>query len=183
MAFATWWRGDPLPNLSPLPSFSAHASTDAMFIASVTSHDPQAIATRFQLGNRCYLAFMSDVPVAYGWVAAQEGDMADLRWTFALPPGNCYLYNFRTLPIWRGRGIYPHLLQAIMCQERSFDRFWIGYLPDNDASGRGISKAGFQVVSDLIVIDGCVSGLILFEAHERALASADVFHLPIVAAL
>jgi hypothetical protein len=60
MAFATWWRGDPLPNLSPLPSFSAHASTDAMFIASVTSHDPQAIATRFQRGNRCYLAFKSD---------------------------------------------------------------------------------------------------------------------------
>ncbi|HEY7413894.1 MAG TPA: GNAT family N-acetyltransferase, partial [Ktedonobacteraceae bacterium] len=73
-------------------------------------------------------------------------------------------------------------LHAILRQERSFGCFWIGYLPNNEASGRGISKAGFQVVSDLVVTDGCVSGLTLFDAHERALASADVFHLPIVAA-
>lgn len=65
MTFATWWRSDPLPNLSPLSPFSTHISTDTLFIASFTTHDPHAIATRLQRGNHCYLAFMSDVPVAY----------------------------------------------------------------------------------------------------------------------
>jgi GNAT superfamily N-acetyltransferase len=182
MTFATWWRGDPLPNLSPLPSFSVHRSTDAQLIAQLTNLSLQTIATRFQAGKRLYLAFMSDMPVAYGWVGTREGRISDLQWTFALPARNCYLHGFLTLPEWRGRGIYPHLLQSIIGQEPSFDRFWIGYLPDNTASGRGISKAGFHVVSDLVVTGSRACGLTLFESSERALASVDVFHLPVVAA-
>ena len=182
MTFATWWRSDPVPRLAPLPSFSAQVATNTGLIASLTTHAPHAIATRFERGNRCYLAFMGDIAVAYGWVASQEGGIAELGWTFALPAGNCYLYNFRTLPAWRGRGIYPQLLQAILHQESFFDRFWIGYLPDNVASGRGISKAGFEVVSELVVTDGRVCGLTLYDAHERARASAEVFQLSIVGA-
>ena len=181
MTFATWWRGDPLPNLSPLPSFSAHHSTDAQLIAQLTNLSLQTIATRFQAGKRLYLAFTRGVPVAYGWVATREGRISDLQLTFALPARNGYLHGFLTLPEWRGRGVYPHLLQSIIRQEPSFDRFWIGYLPDNTASGRGISKAGFQVVSDLVVTDGRACGFTLFESSERALANADVFHLPVVA--
>ena len=181
MTFATWWRGDPLPNLPSLSSFSAHPSADAQLIARLTNRLQQAFVARFQAGDRLYLASMNDIPVAYGWVATQEGRISELQWAFALPARNCYLYNFFTPPEWRGRGIYPHLLQAIIRQESSFDHFWIGYMPDNTASGRGISKAGFQVVSDLVVTDGRVYGLTLFESSERALASVDVFHLPVIA--
>lgn len=181
MTFATWWRGDPLPNLSPLPSFSTYLSTDEPLIAQLTNLSRQAIATRFQEGKRIYLAFINDVPVAYGWVATREGRISGLQLTFALPTGNCYLHDFVTFPEWRGRGVYPHLLQSIIREEASFDRFWIGYLPDNTASGRGVSKAGFHVVSDLVVTGNRVSGLTLFESSEQALACADVLHLPVVA--
>lgn len=183
MVFATWWRGDPVPTLSPLASFSAHLSTDVQLIAQLTNHSLQTIVTRFQKGNRFYLAFIRGIPVAYGWAATQEGSLSALQFTFALPAGNCYLHSFRTLPEWRGQGIYPHLLQFILHQESSFERFWIGYLPDNSASGRGISKAGFHTVSDLVVTGNRVCGLTLFESSERALASVDVFHLSIIAAL
>lgn len=181
MTFATWWRGDTLPNLSPLPTFSAHLSTDTQLIAHLSQRSPQVIASRFQEGNQLYLAFMGEIPAAYGWMATQEGGITDLQLSFAIPSGNSYLYNFRTLPEWRGRGIYPHLLQAIILQEQLVDRFWIGYLPDNEASGRGIRKAGFHVVSDLVLVDGHVSGMTLFESSERAQASAAFFHLPVVA--
>lgn len=180
MTFATWWRGDSLPNLSPLPPFSARLSTETQLITHLTNHSPQVIATRFQMGNRLYLAFMGEVPVAYGWVATQEGSLTAFQLSFAIPSGNGYLYGFLTFPEWRGRGIYPHLLQAIIHQEQLVDRFWIGYLPDNEASGRGISKAGFHVVSDLVIADGHVSGMTLFESSERDQASADFFHLPVV---
>jgi hypothetical protein len=59
MTFATWWRGDPLPNLSPLPTFSAHISTDTQLIARLAHHSPQVISTRFQTGSRLYLALRS----------------------------------------------------------------------------------------------------------------------------
>jgi RimJ/RimL family protein N-acetyltransferase len=180
MTFATWWRRDSLPNLSPLPTFSTRLSTDIEEIARLTNHSPQVIATRLQAGNRPCLAFMGDIPVAYGWVATQEGSIAELQLSFPILSGNCYLYSFLTLPEWRGRGIYPHLLQAIIRQEEHIQRFWIGYLPDNAASGRGIEKAGFHVVSDLVVSQGQVSGITLFESSEQAQASADFFCLPVV---
>lgn len=181
MTFATWWRGDPLPHLSPLPTFSAHRSTDTQLIARLTNRSPELFTTRFQTGNRLYLAFMGEVLVGYGWVATQEGSISQLEISFTIPSGSCYLYSFLTLPEWRGHGIYPHLLQIIIHHEQLIDRFWIGYLPDNTASARGISKAGFHVVSDLVISEGHVSGLTLFEESERALASADFFQLPIVA--
>jgi RimJ/RimL family protein N-acetyltransferase len=180
MTFATWWRGDPLPNLLPLPTFSAHLSTDTQLIARLANYSPQIIATRFQMGNRLYIAFMDEIPVAYGWVATQEGSMSDLQFSFTIPSRNGYLYSFLTIPEWRGRGIYPHLLQSIIHQEQQIDRFWIGYIPNNEASGRGISKAGFREVSDLVISEGCIAGLTLFDSSARAQASADFFHLPVV---
>ncbi|QBD78992.1 GNAT family N-acetyltransferase [Ktedonosporobacter rubrisoli] len=180
MTFATWWRGDPLPDLAPLPTFSAHLSSDIHLISQVTNRPLEAITPRLQEGNRPYLAFMGEAPVAYGWVATQEGSISDLGMYFALPAGNCYLHSFRTLPAWRGQGIYPRLLQTIIQQEQSFERFWIGYMPSNIASGRGIQKAGFHVVSDLAFVKGRVCGITLFEKSERALASAAVFQLPVV---
>lgn len=180
MTFATWWRRDSLPDLSPLSTFSAHPSTDIEEIAKLTKHSLQIITARLQAGNRPYLAFMGNIPVAYGWVATQEGSISDLQLYFAVPPENCYLYNFLTLPEWRGHGIYPRLLQAIIRQEEQIQRFWIGYLPDNNASGSGIQKAGFHVVSDLVVSGNRISGITLFESSEQARASADFFHLPVV---
>ena len=85
------------------------------------------------------------------------------------------------IPAWRGRGLYPRLLQAILQQEQRVDRFWIGYEPGNEASAHGIKKAGFQVIGDLVIAEGRVSGLALFGSRERAQASAEVFQLPIVA--
>lgn len=180
MTFATWWRGDPLPDLSPLPTFSAHLSTDTQLIARLTNHLPQIIDTRFQMGKRFYIAFLDEVPVAYGWVATQEGSMSNLQFSFTIPSKNGYLYSFLTIPAWRGRGVYPHLLQAIIHHEQQIDRFWIGYIPSNEASGRGISKAGFLAVSDLVISEGRIAGLTLFDSSERAQASADLFHLPVV---
>lgn len=181
MPFGTWWRGDVLPALSPLATFSVGQEEDLQFITGFSGLPKQDVNRRIQNGNRPYIASMGDVPVAYGWVAIRTGAISEFQLSFTIPPRTCYLWDFLTLPQWRGCGIYPHFLQEIIHLEQAADRFWIGYELGNDRAARSIKKAGFHIVSDLVIFNGRVSGLTLFDASEHAQASADFFQLPIVA--
>ena len=114
MALGTWWRGDILPELPPLQSFSAHISTDTTLIANMNDLSVQAVEARMHSGNDPYVAYIGETPVAYGWFAIQNAGVREIQLSFTLPPHNSYLWDFQTLPEWRGRGIYPHFLQAIL---------------------------------------------------------------------
>lgn len=181
MALGTWWHNDPLPTLAPLAQFSARPSADIQLIAHLTELSQQEIEQRFQAGNQIYLAYVSNLPTAYGWVAMQEGLVKEIELFFKLPPGDSYLWDFKTLPEWRGRGIYAHLLQEIIRQESQHtERFWIMYEPDNHISERGIRKAGFRMVGDLIVVEERAIGIKHFETSERTRIAATVLNLPII---
>jgi hypothetical protein len=68
-----------------------------------------------------------------------------------ITPPDRGLWDFFTLEGARGRGIYPHLLQAILCLEQDeAEKFWLGHRVDNHASKRGIEKAGFQQVNFVV---------------------------------
>lgn len=179
MPIATWWRDDPLPALSSLPTFAAHRTTDKALIASCTNLSEAAVEARLQGGHYPYIAFLDNVPAAYGWVATQRGGISELHFCFSVPARQIYLWDFLTLPQWRGRGVYPHLLQSIIEQEPAIEHFWIGYEPGNESSARGIRKAGFHVVGDFVISDNHVTGLTLFDSSKQAQASADFFQLPI----
>ncbi len=151
----TWWRGDPLPALAPLPGFRAVATDKYPLIAELAQLQLDEIQARARGGNQAYIAYLDEHPVAYGWSAASEGAIQEVGLEFAIPPRNRYLWDFATLPAWRGRGIYPRLLQAILAAEAPLaDRFWIGHTADNMASRRGIIKAGFQEVEALVALPG-----------------------------
>jgi GNAT superfamily N-acetyltransferase len=182
MPFATWWRGDALPDLAPLPTFSVRRETDTQSIMSLTHLSKRETNLRIQNGNLFSVAFVDDTPVAYGWIATREGGISGFHFSFPIPAKNCYLWDFSTLPEWRGRSIYPRLLQTIIQQELLIERFWIGYEPGNKASARGMTKAGFHVVSDFVISEGRILGLSLLDSSEYAKASANFFHLPIIAA-
>ena len=178
MPFATWWRGDPLPDLPPLPTFSVRRVTRLDESQRITGLTRQRVRLRRESAHRLYAAFLSDEPVGFGWVALQTGGIEELDFSFVVPPGNRYLWDFVTLPAWRGRGIYPHLLQEILRQEDDSERFWIGYEAHNEASARGIARAGFRVVGDLVVDGGRVTRFVAFEPDERARAASELFELP-----
>ena len=75
--------------------------------------------------------------------------VADVYWP--ITPPNRGLWDFFTLDKWRGRGIYPHLLQAILRSEQSeAEKFWLGHRADNYPSKRGIEKAGFHLVNYVV---------------------------------
>jgi GNAT superfamily N-acetyltransferase len=178
MALGSWWRGDPLPDLPSLQAFSIHISTDIELIARLTGLTQQEIRTRFQQANHIYIAFIAETPVAYGWVGERTAGVREIELSFTLAAQNSYLWDFQTFPAWRGRGVYPHFLQAIIRQEMA-ERFWILYEPGNTAAAHSIEKAGFHFVGELVLNADRVSAIQLFEDSERALAGATLLNLPI----
>jgi GNAT superfamily N-acetyltransferase len=150
MALSTWWHGDALPHLATLPDLAVHVETDVTRLADLTDLEPGEVAARLVAGNRPYVATIDGQPAAYGWVATIAATIGELELDFDVPATDRYLWDFVTLRQYRGRGIYPRLLQAIIQAEApSAGRFWIIHAPENAASGTGIRKAGFTPVSAL----------------------------------
>ena len=186
MALATWWTTDPLPDFPPLAGFSTAIATDDAELAHINRLAPGEVLARRTAGHRPYIVRMDGAAAAYGWVATASGSIGELRLTFSLPPGQRYLWDFATLPGYRGRGLYPRLLQAILEAEAvetsrgMADRFWIIHAPENLPSGAGMSRAGFLPVGQLSFrLDGSV-GLVPYEAHARAAAGASLLGVPLV---
>jgi GNAT superfamily N-acetyltransferase len=124
--------------------------TDANIMAGLQSKNEDDMRRRFDEGHRAYVARIDGVPAAWGWVATRTAAVGELQFDFTIPRRARYLWNFVTLPEFRGRGIYPRLVDAIVAQESvEADVFWIAYAPENRASGSGIAKAGFIDVAEL----------------------------------
>jgi GNAT superfamily N-acetyltransferase len=184
MALATWWNGDPLPTLPLLLTLRTAATTDTAPLARLAALDPTEVAARIADGHRPYLAWIGDEPAAYGWVAGAGATIGELSVAFTLPRGDRYLWDFATLPDWRGRGIYPHLLQRIVAAESATGaaRLWIIHAPENPASARGIVKAGFTPVGELSFRAGGGAGFHPFSEPIRAGVGAALLGVPLLGA-
>lgn len=181
MALATWWRGDALPHLVPVPGLDVRVSHDESLIAHATGLDRAQVRRRLIEGHQPYLATIAEVPVGYGWVAQQEAEIGELGLRFTLPPMERYLWDFATLPAWQGYGIYPRLLQSILAwQDPPVERVWILYAPENTPSGVGIHKAGLLDVGQLSFRREGGVGLVPLGALERAQAGAALLGIPII---
>lgn len=181
MALFTWWRGDPLPPLRELDDFHTTASDDAQFLAPLTELDLLEVRRRLPSHHRPYVASLGGVPVAYGWVALEGAAIGELDVQFTLPQGDRYLWDFKTLPAWRGRGIYPRLLQAILHAEAcDAERFWIIHAPENGASQAGIEKAGFRIAGELSFRRNEGAGLLPGDLPDRARTGAALLGVPLV---
>jgi ribosomal protein S18 acetylase RimI-like enzyme len=150
MPFATRHRDDPRSELAPLPALEVHRVWDASFMAALQDRPLADIERRFDAGHRAYVAWLNEAAAAWGWVATQTADIGELGATFTLPTGERYLWNVVTLPAFRGLGIYPRLLEAMIeAESREAERFWIAYAPENHASGSGIVRAGFSMQAEM----------------------------------
>jgi GNAT superfamily N-acetyltransferase len=150
MPFAIRNRDDYTPTLEPLDGLTIQLESRPEVMAALQHREMAEMSRRFAEGHRAYVALMHGEPAAWGWVAVDSARIGELDATIQLPTGERYLWNFVTLEGYRGRGIYPRLLQAIVREEsRVAERLWIAYAPENRASGAGIAKAGFTSVAEL----------------------------------
>jgi len=125
----------------------------ARALASSTGLSPEGIARRLESGRQCYAAWVDDQAVAYGWVSFESEEIGELNLRIRLLPGEAYIWDCATLPAFREKGLYSALLCYILRQLRAqtLCRVWIGADYDNIASQKGMARAGFQHVADLVI--------------------------------
>lgn len=148
MALMTWWQHDALPTLPALPGFAARPTDDNGLMAALNRIDGAEVRARRGEGHTPYVATLNGIPVAYGWSAARRAEVGELGLRFALPRDERYLWDFATLPAYRGLGLYPRLLQVMVRSERAA-RAWIIHAPENLPSGAGMARAGFRLAGRL----------------------------------
>jgi GNAT superfamily N-acetyltransferase len=108
------------------------------------------------------------VIATYGWIALTAEPMGNTGCAFEPPPGDAYLYDFATVPQYRGSGFYPALLRYILGQlaDQGIRRAWIGTAPGNAVSVRSIGRAGFTKVADVRYIEAQANTPACFEIIE-----------------
>jgi len=160
----------PAPVVSPqLDASFCRVSTESVpELAVAMGSDSSTVLKRFESGRRCYAAQIDDNSarnigeiqrnergkfVAYGWVSFNEEFIGELNLRIRLLSGEAYIWDCATLPEFRQKHLYSALLAYIVAELRAdkFRRVWIGADLENTVSQRGISRAGFVHVADLIV--------------------------------
>jgi GNAT superfamily N-acetyltransferase len=147
MTIALRRRTDSTDRLTPLPSLEICRVRDAELMAELQQKPEADMQRRFDDGHHAYVAWYNGERAAFGWVATRGATIGELGAKLELKQDERYLWNFVTLPAFRGLGIYPRLIEAIIADESDATTFWIAYAPENRASESGIRKAGFRTVA------------------------------------
>jgi RimJ/RimL family protein N-acetyltransferase len=101
------------------------------------------VEARFREGDLFFGWMQGPTVVSFGWVTLSDRQIG--RSIVPAAPGWAFLYNFYTNPDFRGQGLYPQLLTAIVKSLTKIHRHVviIDVNSRNKASLRGIEKAGF----------------------------------------
>jgi len=147
---------EPAPVITPLVAaiFRQVGSESAQAVGRALGGEATGeVLQRFETGRRCYTAWVDGALAAYGWVSINEEFVGELSLRLWLLPGEAYIWDCATVPIFRRKSLYSALLAYILGELHSekLCRAWIGADMDNVASQRGIARAGFHHVADLAV--------------------------------
>ncbi len=180
MSLYTFSGFDQLPLLLKPQGLHIEESTDLLLLSHLCHATVANISNRLANDHVAFIAFMQGQPAAFGWMARGKASIGELNHELVLPVSNRYLWNFRTMPDYRGLGIYPALLQHIILYEQQrAERFWIIHAPENKASLRGIVKAGFRYTGDLYLNDTLQPGFkpVAVNAAEQMMIAEMGFQL------
>lgn len=144
-------RPMPAPLLATV--FRRVGAESAGLLTAATGGLPSELLSRFEAGRQCYTAWVEGKLAGYGWVSFDEEYVGELNVRVRLLPGEVYIWDCFTAPAYRNHGIYSALLAHILgeLQREGLRRAWIGADLDNVASQRGIARAGFLAVADMVV--------------------------------
>ena len=150
MSLYTLSKNDILPSIKLPAALNIEECSNIDLLAQLGTTTVDDVIKRMANDHTAFVAYMNNEPAAFGWMARGKARIGELNHEMILPIGNRYLWNFRTMEAFRGRGIYPALLQYIIrFESKKTDRFWIIHAPENQSSLNPIKKAGFQYAGRL----------------------------------
>ena len=147
---------DPPPVITPLlaAAFCPAGPESLPALATALGQDTSAeMLQRFAAGKRCYAAWVEGRVAAYGWVSFDEEFVGELNLRLKLLPGEAYIWDCVTAPAFRRHHLYTALLGHMLRELHAMPlcRAWIGADLENVPSQRGIARAGFHRVADVLV--------------------------------
>jgi hypothetical protein len=146
---------EPSPTLIPHldVTFRRVNLDDVPALVSATSYTAEEIHNRFETGRQCYAAWIENQIAAYGWVSFEREDIGELNLRIKLLAGEAYIWDCATLSPFRGKYLYSALLIYILSElrDQGLCRAWIGADADNIPSQKGMMRAGFHHVADLVI--------------------------------
>jgi|GEM_PF-3470271 len=156
------WREQEIPTLSAKCPLEIRVGSDAdlNLIASFNGYTSDSaeiarIESRLQQGDKPYLAFSGLTLVNISWLCKRPRVAVTELWgTFAFGPDEAYINNCQTSFLFRGKNIYPVVLQRILkdLYNEGIKKVYIACKSSNKASIRGIQKAGFSPFKKLYAV-------------------------------
>jgi len=126
----------------------------------------------FEEGEQGYYVYYKNNVVACGWLFLNLGSNDIKKKYIVIPKGFVWLHDFWTHPNFRGKGIYPTLLQMI-CRDvisknlvSSPHNILIDTDRGNIASNKGIIKANFELIGNIVAMRIYKSWIILRKDYE-----------------
>lgn len=109
-------------------------------------------------GERGYFVYYDNKVISCGWVYINSKFSEIRKKYIIIPNGFAWLHDFWTHPDFRGKGLYPTLIQRIS-KEILLEKLVISpsnILIDTDssntASNKGIQKAGFELIGNIVAL-------------------------------
>ena len=108
---------------------------------------------RFGRDEICFVAIHEGYVVSYIWGSRGKVGVEEISLAVKTAPGEIYLYDAFTLEPWRGKNLYPSVLQRALEYGRDLklDRSTIFVEAKNTPSIRGVTKAGFTLFQKLLL--------------------------------
>jgi hypothetical protein len=130
-----------------------HRESEPALVSAIEPGTATEFIKRLESGRRCYTARVDGQLAAYGWVSFTDEDIGELNLRIKLLVGEAYIWDCVTLPAYRNQHLYSALLAFIVGElhARSYCRAWIGADLENVASQKGMARAGFHHVGDLLI--------------------------------
>ncbi|UCD04695.1 MAG: GNAT family N-acetyltransferase [candidate division WOR-3 bacterium] len=115
--------------------------------AEVDILNASTVAARTARGDKFFVAHHQGILVAYLFAATKECQVGEIDDWLDVGLKEVYLYDAYTRPVFRGKGIYSHLITkaAEYFRSESYRHAMIFSTGDNLSSNRAIERCGFKL--------------------------------------
>lgn len=123
-------------------------------VARASNLTATEVALRLARGSRCVALSVDGEVATTCWVSECAEWLGELEGWFVPGPGDAYVWDCATRPVFRGNHLYPYLLRQTLDRLSSdgVRGVWIATEWNNWQSARGVTQAGFRPVGAVVCI-------------------------------